>query len=104
MTRPPTYARRVDDTSQEIVEALKPEWHITDYTKAGWGVFDFAIRHRRYNDLRAWVDAKSRGGKLTARQETFIANTPGPHIAPHNAADARLMARQLVQEYLERKA
>ena len=104
MTRPPTYRRRVDNTSKEIVAALLPDWHVTDYTKAGWGVFDKAICHRRYPDCRAWVDTKSKGEKLNARQEKFMANTPGPHLVPYNAQDALNMARQVVTEYFETKS
>ena len=87
------YAKRVDNTHAEIRDALRAAgWTVKDYSGAGLGIPDLLINK---GSVSAWVECKSKGGKLTDAERVFFELAPGHKIIAYDGQGAVNSAAEL---------
>jgi hypothetical protein len=86
MTR---YARRVDSTQGEVVQALRAcgLW-VMDCSRVGSGFPDLLVGGSALGEAIAAVEVKSRTGKLRAQQEKWREGWPARYVVLRSADEA----------------
>lgn len=82
-----TWAKRVDGTQREVVDALRQcGCKVCDLSRVGGGIPDLIVR--RPDGVQRWVEVKAKRGKLRASQLAFQAEWPDPILVLRSAEDA----------------